>query len=149
MQISRIMNANFSNTPKALETPNKCCGPKSGNLIKFNNGLSADTVSFSGDSRQKLVTDVVNNAFAKLFKARKNGVNSTYMATEKEVNIFLRETEFGKKAQLTLSNGVFGDKSYINLELNRENGKPVSIKALDSDISEDDAATLASTYLKD
>lgn len=71
------------------------------------------------------------------------------MATEKEVNIFLRETEFGKKAQLTLSNGVFGDKSYINLELNREKGKPFSIKALDSDISEDDAATLASTYLKD
>ena len=81
-------------------------------------GLKTDTVTFTGKNKQ--VENVINLAFEKLNQSRKNGKLSEFIGTTKNnINVYLRETSFGKTAELSLSNGKFGKKSFANYEIKR------------------------------
>ena len=73
----------------------------------------------------------------------------SYMAKTDKVNIFLQETKFGKEAKLTLTNGIFGNKSYVNFNIKRAFGKPLEISSLDDEVSSTEARKLVQTYLQD
>lgn len=135
---------------------NNCCGPKKGLLNSYEKG---DTVSFGNakalDTLKKGVRvknpldQIVNNLFAKLSVNRTGNDLGTHMTTTKNADVFLRETQLGKKAQLTLSNGVFGDKSYMNFMIERELGKTPKITSSDEAVSSEEAVKIVQTYLQD
>lgn len=135
---------------------NNFCGPKKGLLNSFEKG---DTVSFGNakalDTLKKGVrvknplVHIVSNMFEKLSTTRTSNDLGTYMATTKNADVYLRETKLGKKAQLTLSNGVFGDKSYMNFIIERESGKVPKITSSDETVSSKEAAKIVQTYLQD
>lgn len=140
-----ISKINF--TPATYFAKNSIYNSKTqNNSLNFKSGLKADTVTFS--SKQPF--DVINNAFAKLAKNRKveNGLG-LYMGKTDKVNIYLQETKFGKEAKLSLTEGVFGDKSYASFNIKRILGKPVEITAIDNDMPANDAKKLVETYLQD
>jgi len=87
--------------------------------------------------------------FVKLSATRTSENLGTYMATTKNADVYLRETKLGKEAQLTLSNGVFGDKSYMNFVIEREAGKAPKITSSDETMSSKEAAKIVETYLQD
>lgn len=142
--ISKIMS-----TPVAFAANyySNNCAPKKNSAFYFNTGLKADTVSFS--SKVNSVDEVVRNAFSKLAQNRKNNNLGTYLATSNKVNIFLQETKFGKEAKLTLSDGIFGNKSYINFNIKKVAGKPAEITAADEDMSAKEARSMVKIYLQD
>lgn len=138
------MISRISYTPSVFTV--NCCKPKKA-LQPFNKGLQADTVSFT--SGEKTVEHLVTKAFVKLAENRKGEQLGTYMAKTDKVNIFLQETKFGKEAKLTLTNGIFGNKSYVNFNIKRASGKPVEVTSLDEDISSNEAKKFVQTYLCD
>ena len=131
---------------------NNFCGPKKGLLNSFEKG---DTVSFgnakAGDTLKEggRVKNPLVHMFEKLSTTRTSNDLGTYMATTKNADVYLRETKLGKKAQLTLSNGVFGDKSYMNFIIERESGKVPKITSSDETVSSKEAAKIVQTYLQD
>lgn len=145
------MILNIANTPRVISSMNfsSSCTPRKNNFSTANH-LQFDTVSFSGKTRpSKTVEYVVSQAFKNLISARNQSGSSlgTYVSKRKGVNLFLQETVLGKEAKLTLSNGVFGDKSYANFKLNRELNKNSSITALDDDMNQVQAARLIKKYI--
>lgn len=143
--ISKIMS-----TPVAYAA-NLCannCTPKKNNTLIFNSGLNADTVSFTSN-KVNTIEEVVHKAFSKLAENRKNNGLGTYLATSDKVNIFLQETKFGKEAKLTLTDGIFGNKSYANFNITRVAGKSVKIIPADEDMPQSEANKFVVTYLKD
>lgn len=95
--------------------------------------LKTDTVTFTASNKQ--INEAVNLAFQKLNQVRKNGKLANYYGTTKNnINVALRETSYGKTAEVSLSNGNFGTKSFVNYEIIRsakenssiisESGKP-------------------------
>lgn len=143
--ISKIMS-----TPVAFATNNYAnnCTPKKNNTLIFNSGLKADTVSFTSN-KVNTIEEVVHKAFSKLAQNRKNNGLGTYLATSDKVNIFLQETKFGKEAKLTLTDGIFGDKSYANFNITRVAGKSVKITPADEDMPQSEARKLVAAYLQD
>ena len=71
------------------------------------------------------------------------------LATSDKVNIFLQETKFGKEAKLTLTDGIFGNKSYANFNISRSAGKSVKITSADEDMSAKEAKSMVKIYLQD
>lgn len=142
--ISKIMS-----TPVAYATnfyANNCT-PKKNSALNFNSGLKADTVSFS--SKVNSIDEVVHKAFNKLAQNRKNNGLGTYLTTSNRVNIFLQETKLGKEAKLTLTDGIFGDKSYANFNISRSIGKHAKITPADGDMSVKEAKSMVVAYLQD
>lgn len=142
--ISKIMS-----TPVAYATnfyANNCT-PKKNSAFNFNSGLKADTVSFS--SKVNSIDEVVHKAFNKLAQNRKNNGLGTYLTTSNRVNIFLQETKLGKEAKLTLTDGIFGDKSYANFNISRSIGKHAKITPADGDMSVKEAKSMVVAYLQD
>lgn len=137
-----ISKINF--TP-SVSTPN-CRMPKNAYIHSIK-GLQADTVSFT--SKENTIEQLVTKAFGKLAQTRRGEQLGTYMAKTDKVNIFLQETKFGKEAKLTLTNGIFGNKSYVNFNIKRAFGKPIEISSLDDDVSSTEARKLVQTYLQD
>lgn len=123
------------------------CAAKKNSALNFNTGLKADTVSFT--SKGNSIEEVVHRAFNKLAQNRKNNGLGTYLATSDKVNIFLQETKFGKEAKLTLTDGIFGNKSYANFNISRSAGKPVKITSADEDMSAKEAKSMVKIYLQD
>lgn len=115
--------------------------------MPLNKGLQADTVSFS--SKENTVEKLVTKAFGKLAQNRRGEQLGTYMAKTDKVNIFLQETKFGKEAKLTLTNGIFGNKSYVNFNIKRSAGKPVEVASLDEEMPVNEAKKFVQTYLCD
>lgn len=137
-----ISKINF--TP-SVSTPN--CRMQKNAYIHSIKGLQADTVSFT--SKENTIEQLVTKAFGKLAQTRRGEQLGTYMAKTDKVNIFLQETKFGKEAKLTLTNGIFGNKSYVNFNIKRAFGKPIEISSLDDDVSSTEARKLVQTYLQD
>lgn len=143
------MITKITNTPMAvanLYSKNDCCKPRKQNPLSFNSALKADTVSFTSSHKQ--VEDIMALAFDKLNKVRKNGQLATYFGTTKNnVNIAIRETVYGKEAELTLSDGKFGGNSFANFELKRNSQKPAQILSENQDAKL--AAKIIKTHLED
>lgn len=137
-----ISKINF--TP-SVSTPT--CRMQKNAYMPLNKGLQADNVSFS--SKENTVEQLVTKAFGKLAQNRRGEQLGTYMAKTDKVNIFLQETKFGKEAKLTLTNGIFGNKSYINFNIKRSAGKPVEVASLDEEIPPNEAKKFVQTYLQD
>lgn len=143
--ISKIMS-----TPQQAFVANHSannCAPKKSSALNFNSGLKADTVSFT--SKVNTIDEVVHRAFSKLAQNRKNNGLGTYLATSDKVNIFLQETKLGKEAKLTLTDGIFGDKSYANFNISRSIGKRAKITPADEDMSIKEAKSMVKAYLQD
>ena len=128
-----------------VSTPN--CRMQKNAYMPLNKGLQADTVSFS--SKENTVEKLVTKAFWKLAQNRRGDQLGTYMAKTDKVNIFLQETKFGKEAKLTLTNGIFGNKSYVNFNIKRSAGKPVEVASLDEEMPVNEAKKFVQTYLCD
>lgn len=123
------------------------CTPKKNSALNFNSGLKSDTVSFT--SKANSIDEVVHKAFNKLAQNRKNNGLGTYLTTSNRVNIFLQETKLGKEAKLTLTDGIFGDKSYANFNISRSIGKHAKITPADGDMSVKEAKSMVTAYLQD
>ncbi len=123
------------------------CTPKKNSALNFNSGLKTDTVSFT--SKVNSIDEVVHKAFNKLAQNRKNNGLGTYLTTSNRVNIFLQETKLGKEAKLTLTDGIFGDKSYANFNISRSIGKHAKITPADGDMSVKEAKSMVTAYLQD
>lgn len=123
------------------------CTPKKNSALNFNSGLKTDTVSFT--SKVNSIDEVVHKAFNKLAQNRKNNGLGTYLTTSNRVNIFLQETKLGKEAKLTLTDGIFGDKSYANFNISRSIGKHAKITPVDGDMSVKEAKSMVTAYLQD
>ena len=115
--------------------------------VKLNSDLTSDMVSFT--SKNKEIEEVVKNAFRKLAQNRKADKLGTYMTTAGNANVFLQETKLSKEAKLSLSDGIFGNKSYANFYIKKSLGKPVEITSLDEDLSKTEAKKMVLTYLRD
>lgn len=142
--ISKIMS-----TPVSYAA-NYCannCTPKKNSTLNFNSGLQADTVSFT--SKVNSIDEIVHKAFNKLAQNRKNNGLGMYLTTSNRVNIFLQETKLGKEAKLTLTDGIFGDKSYANFNISRSIGKHAKITPADEDMPIKEAKSMVKTYLQD
>ncbi len=139
--ISKITYTPFFSVQNSYST-----SAKNVHSSNYSKGLNFDTVSFT--SQNDSVEKVVSNAFKKLARNRKGEQLGTFMAKSNMVNIFLQETKFGKEAKLTLSDGIFGSKSFINLDIKRTMGEPVNITSCDDQISSDDAEKLVFKYLR-
>lgn len=137
-----ISKINF--TP-SVSTPN--CRMQKNAYMPLNKEVQADTVSFS--SKENTVEKLVTKAFGKLAQNRRGDQLGTYMAKTDKVNIFLQETKFGKEAKLTLTNGIFGNKSYVNFNIKRSAGKPVEVASLDEEMPVNEAKKFVQTYLCD
>ncbi len=124
---------------------------RNNSFVVFNN--KSDSVAFSGKSIQnEKLNLVVKEAFNKLAQNRFGNNLGTYMTrvANKETDIYLRETSLGKRANLTLSNGIFDSgKSFMNFVIDRASDKGVTVSALDDSISSDEAAKIVTTYLSD
>lgn len=128
-----------------LYSKNDYFKPEKQATINFNYGLKTDTVSFTSSSKQ--VEDVIKLAFDKLNKVRKNGQLATYFGTtQNNVNVTLRETDYGKAAVLTLTNGKFGNKTFANFELKRSSIE--SSKILSDNKNTPKAATMIKAHLE-
>ncbi len=118
------------------------------NKYNFNAGLACDTVSFSANPAKKITEEVVNKVFMKLCEDRLRSGRSLgiYGAKKGEVNLFIQEKKFGKKARLTLSNGDFKGRSYLDFDLKRTLKKN-EIKPIDTDYTQEEAAKIINLYL--
>ena len=116
----------------------------------FNKDLNTDVVSFSGKSTQRIIKDVVENAFNKLGTCSINTKNGLKIFGSKagEVNIFIQEKVLGKEARLTLSNGDFNGRSFLNFDLKRTLNRNSQISPVDSEMEPLEAAKLIKLYLK-
>lgn len=139
------MISKITYTPNAfnMQNYNSCCGPKRGITPHFNGGLKADTLEIAA-KKVKTVEEVIKGAFKKL--AQNNG---QYMSTSGDVNIFLQETKLAKEAKLTLSNGIFEGKSYVNFLLKKSSNTKPHVEPLDADLSVQEANKYVQTYLGD
>lgn len=116
--------------------------------VSFNGAKTVNTIK-KGIRTQNPLSQIVSDIFVKLSKTRSDKNLGTYMTTTKNADVFLRETKLGKEAQLSLSNGVFGDKSYMNFVIERETGKAPKITSSDETMSSKEAAKIVETYLQD
>ena len=116
--------------------------------VSFNGAKTVNTIK-KGIRTQNPLSQIVSDIFVKLSKTRSDKNLGTYMTTTKNADVFLRETKLGKEAQLSLSNGVFGDKSYMNFVIKREAGKAPKITSSDETMSSKEAAKIVETYLQD
>lgn len=138
------MISKITYTPSAFSMQNyNCCGPKKGMAVPFNGALKADTVEIAAN-KMKTVEEVIKSAFKKLAKNK-----GEYMSTSGDVNIYLQETKLGKEAQLTLSNGIFEGKSYVNFLLKKSINEKPHVEPLDTDLSIQEANKYVQTYLND
>lgn len=116
----------------------------------FNKGLNSDIVSFSGNNAQRLISEVVDTAFSKLgiYQMKANNNLKIYGSRAGEVNVFIQEKVLGKEARLTLSNGDFNGRSFLNFDLKRSSNAKSRIIPVDAEMSSDEAAKLIKLYLK-
>lgn len=139
-------------TPAAFTMQQNKVSKKDSIPSVFNKSLNADTVNFTAKNKVLPIETLVSRAFSKLAKNRNGSNLGMFMATspKSHVNIFLQETKFGKEAKLSLTNGIFGDKSYANFNIKKSQfGKKVDIFPADEDMSANEAVKLVHTYLQD
>lgn len=119
------------------------------NISNLNYGLNTDTVSFSGNSANKLIAEVVDDAFLKLTenRAKTNNKLGIFGSRAGDVNLFIQEKVFGKEARLTLSNGDFNGRSFLNFDLKRVSNKPSEINSVDVEMPSEEAAKIIKLYL--
>lgn len=142
MLISKISNSTF--TSNSFNSTN-CCKPKP--YVNLNSGLHQDTVSFTANSKQ--MNEVMSLVFEKLSQSRKGRNNGTFIGTTKDnVDIHIRETLFGKNAELTLSNGNFGNKNFAIFELKRALGATSQIISLDTNKEAPQAVKMIKKHLE-
>lgn len=101
-----------------------------------------DTVTFT--SKISKTQELVDMAFEKLAQTRNSKNLGNYMGTLGKTNVYLRETEFGKKAQLT----IMRKEGFANFELARSVGKPATITTADKDISSENIVSAVRRYIK-
>ena len=127
-------------------------------IFSAQNRNNAGTNANSFGSKKKLtkilnsepVNSAVQNAFTKLSQNRFKNNLGTYMTTTKNADIFLRETKFGKQAELTLSNGIFqGGRSFMNFVIEKTAGKNAKITSADGSMPVKEAEKMVTTYLSD
>lgn len=147
------MITKITNTPSNLAVANfyaknECCKPRK-NVPAFNTGLAADTVTFT--SSQKQVDDVVQYAFSKLANSRQgNKLGTVIGTTSDKVDVVLRETVFGKNAELTLHNlKGKGDDNFAIFELSRSNEKPSKIISITNDKANANTTEIVKQHLED
>lgn len=116
--------------------------------ISFQGAKAVNTIK-NGVRKNNSLNQIVSDMFVKLSATRTSENLGTYMATTKNADVYLRETKLGKEAQLTLSNGVFGDKSYMNFMIERAAGKTPKITSSDESVSSKEAEKIVQTYLQD
>ena len=127
--------------------------------LSAQNGYNAGALNTNSFGRAQKITKVLNsepvnsavqNAFIKLSQNRFKNNLGTYMTTTKNADIFLRETKFGKRAELTLSNGIFQNgKSFMNFVIERVAGKNAKITSADDSMPVKEAEKIVTTYLSD
>ena len=136
MLISKISNSRF--TSNSFNSTN-CCKPKP--YVNLNSGLHLDTVSFTANSKQ--MNEVMSLVFEKLSQSRKGRNNGTFIGTTKDnVDIHIRETLFGKNAQLTLTNFNFA-----MFELKRSSGVAPQIISMEDNKEFPQAADIIKKHL--
>ncbi len=143
------MITKITNTPFVSYTPaSHSIQSFDRNLQRFNLQPARDTVSFTANPVKKLTEDVVNKAFMKLCENRlRTGNNLGIFGTRKgDVNLFIQEKVFGKRARLTLSNGDFNGRSYLNFDLKRTLRK-YEITPVDADYTPEESAKIINLYL--
>lgn len=142
------MISKITYTPNAfsMQNYNSCCGPKKGAAPAFESAKMLKGAKIkSANKNDMTLSHIINNIFEK-FSTNKG----TYIATsDKGVDIFARETKLGKEASLTLSNGLFEGKSYINFTLKRSINENPKVLSADNDLSEEEAGKYIQTYLGD
>ncbi len=141
MLISKISNSTF--TSNSFNSTN-CCKPKP--YVNLNSGLHQDTVSFTANSKQ--MNEVMSLVFEKLSQSRKGRNNGTFIGTTKDnVDIHIRETLFGKNAQLTLTNFNFRNKNFAMFELKRSSGAAPQIISMEDNKEFPQAADIIKKHL--
>lgn len=104
--------------------------------------IPGDSVTFT--SKQSKTQELVDMAFNKLAQTRLGKNLGNYIDKLGNTNIHLRETEFGKKAQLT----IIRNQEFANFELSRSASKPAKISVTDKEVSSEKLLTTVSRYLE-
>ncbi len=142
MQITKI--SNFTFTSNTLNSTN-CSNTRS--YVNLNSVLHQDTVSFTANTKQ--MNEVMSLVFEKLSQSRQGQNSRTFIGTTKDnVDVFIRETKFGKNAELTLSNGNFGNKNFAIFELKRALGATSQIISLDTNKEAPQAVKMIKKHLE-
>ena len=102
----------------------------------------SDTITFT--SKASKTRDLVDMAFNKLAQTRKGKDLGNYIGTFGKTNVHLRETEFGKKAQLT----IIRNQEFASFELSRASNTQTSIKPTDKENASDNVLSIVNRYLK-
>lgn len=146
------MISKITNTPYVTPIFFNSLNYKQGRTLnpRFNLAVNSDSVSFSGVSQKKIVEDVVSDIFMKLMKNRYSAKTNlgVYGAKSGKVDLFVQETVFGKEAKLTLSNGNFEGKPFVNFNLKRSSDSEPVITTEELNLSSKEAAKIIKKYLK-
>lgn len=120
------MITKITNTPVYSKSFNiNCCGKKKSTPI-YNDANTGDSITFT--SRTPNVDKLVNDAFQNISKTRKPKALGLIAGTIGKTNYSIRETKFGKQAELDI---IRNDK-HATFDIFRLNNAPVKIKeALD------------------
>ncbi len=139
--ITKITNTPNSIAASKLYAKSECRKPVK-LAQRFDYRLNTDTVTFSAN-KSKSVANLVDLAFSKLAQSRQKQQLGSYIGTKGKTNFHLQETEFGKKALLSVIRG----KEFANFELSRGTNQAPMIKVLDREVSSQDAQNIAARYL--
>lgn len=141
--ITKIINTPLTSGIINLFQTKECCKPRKAAPAKVNTSLSADTVTFTSNSKK--AEELINFAFKKLAENRKGEALGEYMGKAGNTNFYFRETSLGKKAELNITkNGNFQ-----NFEISRTSDRPIKIKSLDYDnMSSREAAKIVTSQLQ-
>ena len=94
------------------------------------------------------MNEVMSLVFEKLSQSRKGRNNGTFIGTTKDnVDIHIRETLFGKNAQLTLTNFNFRNKNFAMFELKRSSGVAPQIISMEDNKEFPQAADIIKKHL--
>jgi hypothetical protein len=97
----------------------------------------------------KQVGQIVDSVFKNLTHEKLQKNNRTYYATAEDcVDIFVRESKFGKQAKVSLSNGVFNESYFANFIVNKKANGVGEIIPEDEKMSLRNAVKILSRYFK-
>lgn len=111
-----MINRISGSTPHVM---NDCCKPH-----PQAKNVTTDTITFTG----KNLTQLADNAFMSLNKQRKGNGLGEFLGTAGRTNFRLKETEFGKKAELDV---IRGDE-FATFEISRTPNSAAKIAELDN-----------------
>lgn len=111
------------------------------NPLTKRNGFTTDTITFTASSKN--LTQLTNDAFKSLYSQRKGERLGEVLGTAGKTNFRLKETLFGKKAELDI---VRGDE-FATFEISRNTNETPKIKEL-SDASSKNLVQLIQRFVK-